>query len=63
MSRQDWIDASRRVLAGETDHIRCPENDDDFLVIDWIPGRMSAGEFYLHYPYCDVTNYIRVSGQ
>ena len=62
MSRSAWLDVGWRVLTGEVEHLRCPENDDDFLHVVWIPGPMSgSGEFHLCCPSCRAETYIRVS--
>jgi hypothetical protein len=63
MSRSRWIDVALRVEAGERADLRCPENDDDLLEVDWIPGPFSGtGEYRLHCPTCGAQNFIRVGG-
>lgn len=63
MSRTAWIEAAKRVGSGEWTGIRCPENNDDDLVVDWLPGPESgAGEYWLHCPTCGAQNFLRVSG-
>ena len=60
MSRELWIAAAARVIDGDWNGIRCPENDDDYLDIEWIPGPMSGfGEYRLRCPSCGVENWVR----
>ena len=58
-NRRRWIDAGKRVLQGEREGILCPENQDGFLQVEWIP--MSSGhggEWRLYCPSCGVENFI-----
>ncbi len=59
MSRAAWLSVAERVLTGETTDLRCPENDDDYLEVKWIPSS-SGGEYRLRCPTCQATNFVRV---
>jgi hypothetical protein len=62
MSRVAWIEAARRGEAGDWKEIPCPENDDDFLEVDWFPGPISgSGEYRIRCPSCGAENWIRES--
>lgn len=62
MSRAAWIEAASRVTAGDWKEIPCPENEDDFLEVDWIPGPLSgSGEYHMRCPSCGAENWIRES--
>lgn len=46
MSREAWIEAGQRVVAGDTTGIRCPVRDDAELSVEWLPiesGRQTNG--------------------
>ena len=58
MSRQAWTSAARRVLAGERGGILCPENEDEFLVVTWLPSPDQGGEYHLHCPGCGAEVYV-----
>ncbi len=61
MSRRGWIDAGIMVTGSPSELIRCPENDDDYLVITWIPSQTPGkGEFHLKCPTCGADNYVLV---
>jgi hypothetical protein len=32
-----WIEAATRFLAGDRDAILCPQNQDDILLVEWLP--------------------------
>jgi hypothetical protein len=54
-----WIEAAKRVSNGEREGIRCPENDDDFLQVEWIPTTSGdSGELRLYCPSCKAENFI-----
>lgn len=61
MSRVAWLDAVKRVLEGDLAGLRCPENDDDILDVEWISGPTSGtGEYWLHCPRCGAENFVRI---
>jgi hypothetical protein len=50
-----WVEALKRVAAGEREGILCAQNGDDFLVVEWIPFKRpgaAGGEWWLHCPAC-----------
>ncbi len=58
-SRSRWLDAAKRVLAGERDNLLCPEHGDDNLLVQWIPFESeTGGEYWLHCPCCGAQNFI-----
>jgi hypothetical protein len=59
-SSKRWLDAGKRVLAGEREGLRCPEGDDGDLIVEWLPDRVSGGEFRLRCEACGATNYVLV---
>lgn len=65
MSRTKWIEAAQRAVAGDTVGLRCPENDDGELEVEWIPIEDDIGEYRLVCPECGSENYvlIRLSGE
>lgn len=60
-SAKRWIEAAKRVGAGELAGIRCPENCDDFLEIDWIQGPGETGEYRMRCPSCGAVNFLRTT--
>ncbi len=60
-TRMAWIDAAKKVGAGQFDGIRCPENDDDFLEVTWISGPGKSGEYRLRCPSCGAVNFMRMA--
>ena len=57
-----WIEAATHVLQGGGRTTRCPENDDDDLQVEWIPGPASgSGEYWLHCPTCGAQTFVRVN--
>ena len=56
------MEAAMRVLDGDWSGLRCPENDDDFLDVEWIAGSTSgSGEYWLRCPRCGAENFVRMS--
>ena len=37
-----WIEAAKRIVDGDRDGILCPQNQDDILLVEWLP--FSSGE-------------------
>ncbi|WP_410631251.1 hypothetical protein [Amycolatopsis sp. cmx-4-83] len=59
MTRMAWIEAAKRVSEGAREELRCPENDDDFLAVEWLPNPGGVGgEYRLHCPSCGAENWI-----
>ena len=61
-----WIDAWKRVGEGERNGIRCPRNDDDFLILEWVQGKVPdspVGEWWLHCPTCGAQSFMRVASE
>ncbi len=56
-----WVEAAKKVGAGQSEDIRCPDNDDDFLEVTWIRGPGEAGEYRLLCLSCDAVNYMRMA--
>jgi hypothetical protein len=61
-SRARWLKAAKRAAMPATGPIRCPENDDADLRIDWIPASQNdpdgRGEYHLQCPGCGAQNYM-----
>jgi hypothetical protein len=55
-----WIQAARLVVKGRRDGMRCPANDDDDLVVEWLPLADGRGEFLLRCPRCGARNIVLV---
>jgi hypothetical protein len=32
-----WIEAAKRIADGHRDEILCPQNQDDILLVEWLP--------------------------
>lgn len=63
MTRERWLDVARRVANGQTEGLRCPENDDDLLMVEWISGpHPGEGEYRLYCPTYGAQNFLRKSG-
>lgn len=67
-TRAAWLEAAKKVGAGEFEGIRCPENNDDILKVTWFPGRPpnageseQAGEYQLLCPSCGAAIYMRTT--
>jgi hypothetical protein len=59
MSRANWLAVAEPVSAGETSGLRCPERDDDFLDVDWLPGPSTGtGEYRVRCPTCGAENFV-----
>lgn len=57
--KREWIEVAQRVLAGDTEVLRCPERDDDLLLVDWLPAEKYArGEYWVRCPGCGAETYI-----
>lgn len=64
MSRRAWVDAAKRVLAGEREGIVCPANGDAELLVDWVPFDAAVGgEYRLACPVCGETNFVLVRAE
>ena len=69
MERQQspWVSVVIAVGEGRWDGLRCPENDDADMLVEWLPFRppdergLGRGEFVIHCPACGVRNYMLVS--
>lgn len=62
MTRSGCIQAARQVTEGVREDLRCPENDDDFLEVEWFPNSASdGGEHRLRCPSCGAESWIRQS--
>jgi hypothetical protein len=55
-----WIEAGRLVAKGRREGLRCPENGDDDLVVEWLPVAAGRGEFLLRCPRCGARNFVLV---
>ena len=58
-----WIEAAKQVGEGEREGILCPQNGDDFLVVEWIPFEIPGypgGQWWLHCPTCGEENFMLV---
>ena len=60
--RAKWLEAAKKVLAGDSGSIPCPKSDDEFLVVEWLPSRDGgSGEYHLRFATYGVETYIRKS--
>jgi hypothetical protein len=60
--RGAWIELANRVINGDRDDLRCPENDDDFMDVEWITvSNGQAGEYWIHCRSCRAETHVRVS--
>ena len=54
--RSGWLNAARQLSLSETAKLRCPENQDDVLSVEWVPDEHGkGGEYLVHCPTCAVT--------
>jgi hypothetical protein len=58
VSRREWIEVAKRVVAGDTVGLRCPVSDDDQLQVQWIPIDAGRGEYRLSCRGCGAENYV-----
>jgi hypothetical protein len=47
-------------MEGKREGLLCPENDDDDLVVEWLPLAEGRGEFLLRWPRCGARNFVLV---
>jgi hypothetical protein len=60
-SRSGWLEAARRVSRGDRDNLLCPERQDGYLEVRWVPfDDESGGEYWLRCPNCEARNEILV---
>lgn len=60
--RSRWIEAGKQVAAGG-EHVRilCPQNQDGYLEIRWVPLKHgTGGEYWLRCPICGAHNEILI---
>jgi hypothetical protein len=57
-----WIDAAIRWSRDDNrDGILCPQNQDDILLVEWLPfSSGEGGEWWFHCPTCKAENFALV---
>ena len=56
-----WIEAAKRIVDGDRDGILCPQNQDDILLVEWLPfSSGEGGEWWLHCPTCKAGEFALV---
>jgi hypothetical protein len=59
--RARWLDAARRVDDGERENLLCPEHQDGYLEVRWVPAQDGVGgEYWLRCPACGAGNELLV---
>ena len=67
--RARWIEAGKRVVEagrrvavnGESERIPCPQNQDGYLEIQWVPFENGpGGEYWLRCPLCGAHNEVLI---
>lgn len=58
--RARWLEAARKVYDGQREGLLCPENQDDYLNVLWMPLPDAGGEYWLTCPGCGVHHELLV---
>ena len=57
--KRRWIEVAKRVVRGERDGIPCPQNQDEFVQVEWIPfDSEPGGEWRIYCPSCNVQEFV-----
>jgi hypothetical protein len=60
-TRARWLEVARQVYGGQREGLLCPENQDAFLTVLWVPFRdVVGGEYWLRCPGCGAHNELLV---